>query len=143
MRPRSRGLRASLRFVVGALLSVLAVLSAAGPGFADKPKAIGARVIDLGEDRYQFEVNIAHEDDSWEHFVDRWEIVGKGGAVLATDYMYYPRIDENIVWRALRGVKVDPGTEYVIFRLHDIRDGYGREMLVRMPRGSDRDTGWQ
>lgn len=143
MRQRSRGRRTLCRLVAGAAVSAFAALSAAAPGLADKPRALTARVIDLGGHRYQFEVNIVHKDDSWEHFVDRWEVVGKGGAVIATDYMYYPRIDENIVWRVLRGVKVESGTEYVIYRLHDRKDGYGREKLVRMPVGEDRDTGWQ
>ena len=110
---------------------------------ANMPKAIGAKVVRMGDDRYQFEVNIAHEDDSWEHFVDRWEVIGKGGKILASYYMYYPRIGEGIVWKELRGIKVDPGTKYVIYRLHAKGDGYGRDKLVRMPTAEEHDTGWQ
>lgn len=127
---------------VAVAIGVFAFLSLA-PAHADRPTAIGARVIMVGEDRYQFEVNIAHVDDSWEHFVDRWEVVGKGGKILATDRLYYPRIGENIVWRFLKGIKVDPGTEWVVYRLHDLKDGYGREKLVRMPTKGKTDTGWQ
>ncbi len=124
-----------------AVVCALAVLGA-GAAIADKPQAISARVILVGDSRFQFEVNIVHEDDSWEHYVDRWEVIGNGGKIIATDNVFYPRIGQDFVYRVLRGVKVDPGTEFVAFRLHDIRHGYGREKLIRMPTKRSPDTGW-
>lgn len=132
-----------VRALIVAAVAVVALISAGVPALAGKPVPIGAKVVYLGQDRYQFEANIVHRDDTWQHFVDRWEVIGKGGKVIATDYFYYPRIGENIVWHVLRGIRVAPGTTYVIYRLHDSKDGYGRDMLVRMPTPAHPDTGWQ
>lgn len=129
--------------MLAAVSAVVLIANTGSIAFADRPRALNARVVMVGENRYQFEVNIVHEDDSWTHYVDRWEVVGKGGKVLATEKYYYPRIDEDIIWRFLKGIKVDPGTEWVVYRLHDLKDGYGREKLVRMPTKDKPDTGWQ
>jgi hypothetical protein len=129
-----------LRHATAVLCAV--VLLAGGAAHADKPVAINARVSLVGENRYQFEVNIVHEDDSWDHFVDRWEVIGNGGKVIATDNLFYPRIGQDFVYRVLRGVKVEAGTEFVTYRLHDVRHGFGREKLIRMPTAAKPDTGW-
>ena len=131
------------RPAIAMLLAVIGGIFAAQNVLADKPIAYKARVMKLSDERYQFEINIVHEDNGWDHFVNRWEIVGNGGKVLATDVLHYPRIGEGIVWRVLTGVKVDADTEYVIYRLHDLKHGYGREKLVRLPAGAQADTGWQ
>ena len=110
---------------------------------AGKPRFVHARVVAAGDNRYHFTAQIAHFDLSWEHFVDRWEIIGENRRVLATDNIYYPQIGGGVLVRLLTGVKVEPGTEYVIFRVHDKQDGYGREKLVYLPTADKPDTDWQ
>lgn len=91
-----------------AVLCAVAVL-VGGAALAYKPEAINARVSLVGENRCQFEANIVHENDSWDHFVDRWGVTGNGGKVIATDNLFYPRIGQDFFYRVLRGARSNPG----------------------------------
>lgn len=113
------------------------------PAAADTPKVVNARIIKLGKTSYEFQVTVQHVDASWEHFADRWEIIGPGGRVLGTRVLYHPHIGERQFTRKLRGVTIPEGVEHVIVRVHDKLHGYGREKLIALPTGKSRDTGFK
>lgn len=113
------------------------------PGLAGTPKVAYARIFKLGKTSYQFQVTVQHEDTSWDHFVDKWEIIGPGGKVLGTRVLNHPHIGELHFMRELRGVTIPEGVEYVIIRVHDKVHGYGREKLMKLPTGDQTDTGIQ
>ena len=113
------------------------------PAAADTPKVVNARIIKLGKTSYEFQVTVQHVDASWDHFADRWEIIGPGGRVLGTRVFYHPHIGERQFTRKLRGVTIPEGVEHVIVRVHDKLHGYGREKLIALPTGKSRDTGFK
>ena len=113
------------------------------PAAADTPKVVNARIIKLGKTSYEFQVTVQHVDASWEHFADRWEIIGPGGRVLGTRVLYHPHIGERQFTRKLRSVTIPEGVEHVIVRVHDKLHGYGREKLIALPTGKSRDTGFK
>jgi hypothetical protein len=113
------------------------------PAAADTPKVVNARIIKLGKTSYEFQVTVQHVDASWDHFADRWEIIGPGGRVLGTRVLYHPHIGERQFTRKLRGVTIPEGVEHVIVRVHDKLHGYGREKLIALPTGKSRDTGFK
>jgi len=113
------------------------------PAAADTPKVVNARIIKLGKTSYEFQVTVQHVDASWEHFADRWEIIGPGGRVLGTRVLYHPHIGERQFTRKLRGVTIPEGVEHVIVRVHDKLHGYSREKLIALPTGKSRDTGFK
>jgi len=113
------------------------------PAAADTPKVVNARIIKLGKTSYEFQVTVQHVDASWDHFADRWEIIGPGGRVLGTRVLYHPHISERQFTRKLRGVTIPEGVEHVIVRVHDKLHGYGREKLIALPTGKSRDTGFK
>lgn len=113
------------------------------PAAADTPKVVNARIIKLGKTSYEFQVTVQHVDASWDHFADRWEIIGPGGRVLGTRVLYHPHIGERHFTRKLRGVTIPEGVEHVIVRVHDKLHGYGREKLIALPTGKSRDTGFK
>lgn len=113
------------------------------PAAADTPKVVNARIIKLGKTSYEFQVTVQHVDASWNHFADRWEIIGPGGRVLGTRVLYHPHIGERQFTRKLRGVTIPEGVEHVIVRVHDKLHGYGREKLIALPTGKSRDTGFK
>ena len=51
---------------------------------ANDPRIVNARVVKIGKESYIFEVTVAHADDSWDHYLDKWEVVGPGGKILGT-----------------------------------------------------------
>jgi hypothetical protein len=113
------------------------------PAAADTPKVVNARIIKLGKTSDEFQVTVQHVDASWDHFADRWEIIGPGGRVLGTRVLYHPHIGERQFTRKLRGVTIPEGVEHVIVRVHDKLHGYGREKLIALPTGKSRDTGFK
>lgn len=127
----------------------LSAVAAAGlvllvmPAVADTPKVVNARIIKLGKTSYEFQVTVQHVDTSWEHYADRWEVIGPGGRVLGTRVLYHPHIGERQFTRKLRGVTIPEGVDHVIIRVHDKVHGYGREKLIALPKGDSRDTGFK
>lgn len=131
------------------LIRKMSVVAAAGlvllamPAVADTPKVVNARIIKLSKTSYEFQVTVQHEDKSWEHYADRWEVIGPGGRVLGTRVLYHPHIGERQFTRKLRGVTIPEGVDHVIIRVHDKVHGYGREKLIALPKGKSRDTGFK
>lgn len=125
------------------IIVLLALTVPVAPAVADTPQVIHVRIIKLGKTSYEFQVTVQHEDTSWEHYADKWEVIGEGGRVLGTRVLYHPHIGERQFTRKLRGVTIAEGVEHVIVRVHDKVHGYGREKLVAMPKGKSRDTGFK
>jgi hypothetical protein len=86
---------------------------------------------------YHFDVTVRHADEGWEHYADRWEIVGPDGRILATRPLRHPHVDEQPFTRDLSGVKIPDGITRVTVRAHDSRHGFGgKELSVQLPRGT-------
>lgn len=126
-------------------LALLAVGFAlfAGPAFGSEPSIAQARILWMGANSYEFHVTVSHVDDSWEHFLNRWEIIGAGGRVIATRVFRHPHIGEGYVSRSLRGVSIPDGNSTIIIRAHDMRHGYSADKLMTLPTKDHRDTGWK
>jgi len=124
-------------------VAVMGLFGFSLPVVADTPKVVNARIIKLSETSYEFQVTVQREDASWDHFADRWEIIGPGGRVLGARVLLHPHIGERQFTRKLRGVTIPEGVEHVIVRVHDKVHGYGREKLIALPTGKSRDTGFK
>lgn len=83
---------------------------------------------------YLFDVTVAHKDVGWDHYTDKWEIVGLGDNVLATRTLHHPHVNEQPFTRGLSGVMIDSAVKNVIVRAHDSVHGYGgKEFSVTLP----------
>jgi len=129
------------RCVAVLLIAVGSLSAGATAVLADKPKIVNARILLLNENSYEIQVTVGHEDSSWDHYVDRWEVIGPGGKVLGTRVFWHPHIGEPLFLRVLRPVTIPPGVENVIIRVHDRIQGYGNEKLMALPTPDNRDTG--
>jgi len=126
------------------MLAAVAAASVVFPAVAGKPQALNARIVKLGDkSSYYFEVTVAHIDSSWDHYLDRWEVIGPGGKVLGTRVLFHPHIGEESFFRTLHGVTIPEGVKHVIIRVHDKTHGYGREKLMTLPTNKKRETGVQ
>ena len=88
-------------------------------------------------------MTVAHIDSSWDHYLDRWEVIGPGGKVLGTRVLFHPHIGEESFFRTLPGVTIPEGVKHVIIRVLDKTHGYGREKLMTLPTNKKRETGVQ
>ena len=68
---------------------------------------------------YNFDVTVRHADSGWEHYANRWDVVGPDGTVLGTRVLLHPHVDEQPFTRSLGGIEVPDGVNSVIIRAHD------------------------
>ncbi len=84
--------------------------------------------------KYQFNVTLRHDDTGWNHYADRWEILGPQGTVLATRVLLHPHVDKQPFTRSLSDVSIAPGIREVTIRGHDLVHGYGgKELTITIP----------
>jgi hypothetical protein len=79
---------------------------------------------------YRFDVTLRHDDASWEHYANRWEILAPDGSILATRVLAHPHINEQPFTRSLPGVKIPTGINQVEIRAHDSVHAYGGKTMV-------------
>ena len=78
---------------------------------------------------YGFRVSVAHQDSGWDHYADKWDVVGPDGQVLATRTLYHPHVNEQPFTRSLSGISIPPGVKQVTLRAHDSVHAYGGKIL--------------
>jgi hypothetical protein len=114
------------RTVMATLLFVLVFAAVSHAGEAD---VIGVEVKKIGENTYYFTVTVSHNDEGWEHYADKWEIMAPDGQVLGTRILYHPHVDEQPFTRSLSGVKIPEGITEVTIRAHDLVHEYGGKVI--------------
>ena len=119
-----------LNACAGTLLLALLV-SGATAGQADvlqveiRPAAVGS---------FDIDVTLRHDDTGWDHYANRWEVVGPDGRVLATRVLYHPHVNEQPFTRSLSGVRIPGEFTWVRVRGHDLVHGLGgREVTLSVP----------
>lgn len=111
------------------VIMVPAMLTHAGEADVVKVKAIKS-----GEGSYRFDVTLLHEDNGWDHYADKWEVLSLGGTVLGTRKLLHPHVNEQPFTRSLSGVRIPNDVEQVLVRAHDLVHTYGGQVLtVELP----------
>ena len=83
---------------------------------------------------YSFSVTVRHADTGWDHYANKWDVLGPDGTVLGTRILHHPHVDEQPFTRSLRGVAVPDGVEKVTLRAHDSVHKYGgKELTIELP----------
>ncbi len=82
-----------LGLAAGLLSAVLgAMYSPARAGEAD---VVGVEATRISPGVWRFDVTVRHVDEGWDHYADRWEVISRGGAVLATRVLLHPHVGEQ------------------------------------------------
>ncbi|MBO6782853.1 MAG: hypothetical protein JJ899_06215 [Alphaproteobacteria bacterium] len=90
-----------------------------------------------GGGKYSFSVTLRHDDEGWDHYADRWEVLTMDGEVIATRTLFHPHVNEQPFTRSLGGVEVPVGTTRVRIRSHDSVHAYGGpELVVELETGA-------
>ena len=105
------------------------VLSPAVVSFAGEADVVGVKASSGKDGTWSFSVTVRHDDEGWDHYADRWEVLGPDGEVLGTRVLMHPHVGEQPFTRSLGGVKVPEGVSKVMVRGHDLVHGYGGEVM--------------
>ncbi|MBK5948860.1 hypothetical protein CH339_08600 [Rhodobium orientis] len=115
-----------------ALVAAAVVLSPrlAVAGAAD---VVAAEASKAPSGAWTFRVTVRHADEGWDHYADKWQVVGPDGTVLATRVLHHPHVNEQPFTRSLSGVKLPAGIESVTVRAGDSVHGFGgHEAVVKL-----------
>lgn len=78
---------------------------------------------------YRFDVTLRHQDDGWNHYANKWEVLLPSGEVIATRVLHHPHVDEQPFTRSLGGVKIPEAVKIVKVRGHDNVHGAGQSIF--------------
>ena len=118
-------------------IAVLPILVLAAPVRAGVADVLDVEVL-CEEGLCVFAVTVRHDDTGWDHFADRWEVLGPDDRVLSTRVLAHPHVSEQPFTRRLPGVRIPEGLTSVRVRAHDSVHGYGgSEQPVEIPTTSD------
>ena len=80
-------------------------------------------------------MTLRHGDEGWDHYADRWDIVGPDGTVYGKRVLAHPHVNEQPFTRSLSGVVIPDNLVSVVVRGHDLVHGLGgKELQVDLPR---------
>jgi hypothetical protein len=81
----------------------------------------------------RFDVTAKHDDEGWEHYANRWEVLSPDGEILATRVLAHPHDNEQPFTRSLGSVKIPSDLHEVVVRAHDLIHEYGgKEVVVKL-----------
>jgi hypothetical protein len=116
-----------MRGYVFCILSVLFLPVLVLAGEAD---VVEVKIIKSEAGTYQFDVTVSHRDEGWEHYSNKWNIVGSDGTVIGTRVLHHPHVQEQPFTRSLSGVKISPKYTTVTVRAHDSVHEYGGRVVT-------------
>lgn len=116
-------------------LLVVSLFLFSSMAYAGKADILKVEVTKMAARLYKFDVTVSSQDEGWERYADKWDVVAQDGTVLGTRTLYHPHVDEQPFTRSLVGVKVPYGVRKVTVRAHDSVHGYdGNSVTVAIPR---------
>lgn len=110
--------------MIAAMLACgLAAATAPHEATGAEAKVVGVKASPNGDGSFDFHVTVRHADTGWDHYADRWDVLGPDGKVLGTRVLYHPHVNEQPFTRSLNGVKIPAGVTAVSVRAHCKVDG--------------------
>ncbi len=111
-----------------------AFMLACAPALAGEADVVAVEVSLEDGGTWRFDVTVRHADEGWDHYADRWDVLGPDSTVLGTRKLLHPHVEQQPFTRSLTGVAIPDGITEVVVRAHDSVDGYGgAEMTVDLP----------
>ena len=110
-------------------------LAGLAPAEAGEADVLAAKATHDGDGVWSFTVTVKHADEGWDHYSNRFEVVGPGGKVLGVRTLFHPHETEQPFTRSLGGVVVPDDVKSVIIRAGDsVHELGGKELEVVLPR---------
>lgn len=103
----------------------IATLSYALAGEAD---VIDAKARIIGE-QLRISVTVKHDDEGWDHYADRWDIIAPNGDILGERILFHPHVNEQPFTRS-HTIKIPENITSVTIQAHDNIHGLGGKTLT-------------
>ena len=112
------------------ITAFLWLLSPAAVSLAGEADVVGVKASSGKDGTWSFSVTVRHDDEGWDHYADKWEVLGQDGEVLGSRVLLHPHVSEQPFTRSLSGVKIPEGVQRVFIRGRDSVHGYGGKEVV-------------
>ncbi len=116
------------RFLSSAAIAAATVL--AGPAVAGEVDVVDATARKDSGGTWTFSATLLHDDTGWDHYADRWDVVGPDGAVLGSRKLLHPHENEQPFTRSLSGVSIPDGISEVRIVANDSVHGTGGKAFI-------------
>jgi hypothetical protein len=114
-------------FVV-VVFALLASLTQVVAGEADVVRVKAAKTSD---GTWRFDVTVHHDDAGWNHYADKWEVIGPDGTVFGERVLLHPHDNEQPFTRSQSGISIPDDIAEVTVRARDSEHAWGgAEMTV-------------
>lgn len=101
------------------------------PVVAGEADVVGAKATETAPGVWRFDVTVRHADEGWDHYANRWDVIGPDGEELGVRVLAHPHETEQPFTRSLGGVNIPKGTPFVMIRANDsVHDLGGAEFKV-------------
>ena len=101
--------------------------------FAGEANVLKVEFEKTGDGYLTVSVTVQHDDEGWEHYADRWEILDMEGNLLDQRILRHPHSAAPFS-RSLPRAKLPKGIKKIRVRAHDnVHDYGGKEMTVLVP----------
>ena len=118
-------------FLIGSTILLLS----ANVVCAGEADVVEVNVRITGDNVFHFKVAVRHQDEGWDHYANKWEVVAPDGTVLGTRILHHPHVNEQPFTRSLSGVEIPDTIDTVTIRAHDSVHQYGgKTATVQLPR---------
>lgn len=110
-----------LKVTVPILLFFTTVVAALG----GEANVIEARAVQNSMGTWTIFATVKHADEGWDHYADKWEVLGPDGEIIATRTLLHPHVGEQPFTRSLGGILLPESITQIRIRAHDLVHGYG------------------
>lgn len=105
------------------------------PAMAGEVDVIAVDASQRDDGTWRFSVTLRHADEGWDHYANRWDVVGPDGTVYGERVLAHPHVDEQPFTRSLSGVVIPDDVSQVTIRGNDsVHELGGTEMTVDLNR---------
>jgi len=125
-------IRQSLLLTLAAAVSALLRLA---PVHAGEVEVVAVDAQQQSDSSWRFSVTLLHDDQGWDHYANRWDVVGPDGTVYGERVLAHPHDNEQPFTRSLSGVAIPDDVTSVVVRGNDSVHGLGgKELTVELQR---------
>ena len=113
------------RLSPAAALAAPILVATMGASLAGQPIVEKVELVRTGAGTYRATVTVRHADTGWQHYADRWQVLGREGKVLGERVLLHPHETEQPFTRSLSGIAIAKDVARVFVRAHDTVHGDG------------------
>jgi len=119
-----------LRNARNLLIALAGGLIATVSAHAGEADVVAAKYAKAPDGSYRFDVTVRHADAGWEHYADKWQVIGPDGTVYGERVLAHPHDNEQPFTRSQSGIAIPEGVSSVTIRAHDKQHGWGGAELT-------------